>query len=187
MLNLSKEIVIFDTEYTSWEGANKRGWDGPNEYKEIVQIGAVILNTETFKEEDSLNVLVRPVKNPKLSEYFINLTGIEQKIVDQEGLSLQEAVEKFRKWSRGLKGYSFGSDWIVIKENCELIGIRFPFELEQFTNIIDVFENHGVSTKGYMSSTMPKAFGLEPPVGAHDALNDARSLAIALKALSERN
>ena len=31
-----KEIIVFDTEYTTWEGAMARQWTGPNEYRELV-------------------------------------------------------------------------------------------------------------------------------------------------------
>ena len=46
MLNLLKEIVIYDTEYTTWEGAQKRNWSGPGEYREVVNIGAIKIETE---------------------------------------------------------------------------------------------------------------------------------------------
>ena len=35
-------VLFFDTEYTSWEGSISRNWSEPNEFKEIVQIGAVV-------------------------------------------------------------------------------------------------------------------------------------------------
>ena len=75
MFGLPGKVVIFDTEYTTWEGAMERNWSGPGEYKEIVEIGAVLVETDNFSEVDTFSAYVKPVKNPKLSELFINLTG----------------------------------------------------------------------------------------------------------------
>src|SRR3989338_11023344 len=112
MFGLPPTIVVFDTEYTSWEGAQARKWSGPNEYREIVQIGAVRVDASTpdFKEVDSLLIYVKPVKNPTLSQYFIDLTGITQETVDTRGVTLAEAVQKFYTWSAGYTCYSWGLD-----------------------------------------------------------------------------
>ncbi|MBS28057.1 MAG: hypothetical protein CL566_03910 [Alphaproteobacteria bacterium] len=40
-LPASGAVVIVDFEYTSWDGARERGWPGPDEFKEVVPIGAV--------------------------------------------------------------------------------------------------------------------------------------------------
>ena len=40
-MKLPNEFIIFDTEYTSWEGSLKRNWSNKNEYKELVAIGAL--------------------------------------------------------------------------------------------------------------------------------------------------
>ena len=37
------EIVIFDLEYTAWEGSMQRDWGGEGEYRELVQTGGVKL------------------------------------------------------------------------------------------------------------------------------------------------
>ena len=44
------EVVVFDTEFTAWQGSMERGWSGPGEHKEIVQIGAVLLDARTLAE-----------------------------------------------------------------------------------------------------------------------------------------
>lgn len=40
--DVMKHFVIFDTEYTTWEGAADRDWTGPGEHREVVQIGASV-------------------------------------------------------------------------------------------------------------------------------------------------
>ena len=184
MLNLPEKIVIFDTEYTSWPGSNERDWDGPNEYREIVQIGAIIVDTKKFIELDSLNLLIKPVKNPVLSDYFINLTGIVQKDVEQKGMSYNEALLKFASWSRDYDIYSFGGDERVLKENCGFINMPFPFENSRFMDIRDVFRKSVPDINKYQSGFVMSAFGKKSATMAHNALNDVR---IILESLRELN
>jgi inhibitor of KinA sporulation pathway (predicted exonuclease) len=182
-LNLPNEFVSFDTEYTAWQGAQERRWSGPGEYREIVQIGAVLVRSSDLSEIGHFMCYVRPVKNPLLSEYFTLLTGITQKSVDTQGLAYDEALVRFLRWTRGLHLYCWGSDLEVMKENADLIGISFPFPMERQIDVRSVFQAHGIETKGYNSSSIPKAFGEVPPPNAHDALSDARSILQGLRAL----
>ncbi len=77
-------LVVFDSEWTSRPGFRESQWRQSGHYREIVQIGAVKLaTTNSLRETDSFQMLVLPRKNPQLSDYFINLTGINQKMVDE--------------------------------------------------------------------------------------------------------
>ncbi|MFB6100790.1 MAG: exonuclease domain-containing protein [Candidatus Nanohalobium sp.] len=68
-------IVLWDTEFTSWPGCNEHGWDNEKgEYMEIIQIGAVKVETESMEEIDRFNRFVKPQINPELSDYIKNLT-----------------------------------------------------------------------------------------------------------------
>lgn len=186
MFGLPEKIVIFDTEYTTWEGAMERKWSGPGEYKEIVEIGAVLVETENFSELDTFSTYVEPVKNPKLSELFIDLTGISQKIVDEGGIGFPEALKKFFAWSGVYDLYCYGHDGEVLEGNAELLAIPFPFESSRFRNIKELFKQYGVPADSYMSSTIVRAFGKEPLRRGHSALNDARTIVDGLKLLKEK-
>ena len=39
------KAMVFDLEFTSWPGSNERNWSLPNEDREIIQIGAVKIET----------------------------------------------------------------------------------------------------------------------------------------------
>lgn len=177
-----EEIVVFDTEYTAWEGAEARGWNHPGEHREIVQIGALILETGAFSVRDTFLLYVRPKVNPRLSDFFVQFSGITQEKIDAEGVPYPEVLARFFAWSRGLSLYSWGNDLGVMAENAALVGIPFPFSQED-SDVRPYFAAGGIMTAGYHSSTIPRAFGEEPPA-AHDALNDARSVAEALRALA---
>ena len=185
MLNLPPQFILFDTEFTAWEGSKERGWTGPNEYKEIVQIGAIKVETKTLAELDSFQILVKPKINPVLSDYFINLTGINQDEVDKEGVDFSTAVAGFKEWCQNLPLYCFGSDARILEENCKLLSISFPFLPTQFNNIKDFFKSYGVPADNYYSSTIVEFFNVAPSRQGHDSLNDVRTLLDALKELNK--
>ena len=76
------DFVVYDTEYTTWEGAMARKWLGENEYKEVIQIGALKVSFPDFEVKDSLKIYIKPQKNPVLSDYCKRLTGITQAEID---------------------------------------------------------------------------------------------------------
>lgn len=186
MLELAPEIIIFDTEYTTWEGTMEREWGGPNEYKELVQIGAVLVETENFVEVGSFNIFVRPRKNPQLSEYFTDLTGISQEQIEREGVGFSAALQKFFEWCDGHDIYSWGGDKAVLEDNCRLTGVEFPFAHERFFDVRTIFKAAGIDIEQYESGTIVRAFGLEPTRRQHDGLNDARTIVDGLKVLKKR-
>lgn len=188
MFGLPEEIVIYDCEYATWEGAMKRNWTGPGEYKETIQIAAILIETSDFSEIDEFQVFIKPVKNLILSDYFIELTHISQQEVDEKGIDFSEALQMFYKWSRSYFLYSFGADHLDLIRNCsfDFVDIEFPFDVSRFFNMRDIFEIFGVSTKGYTSGTIVKAFGEEIKQRPHNAFNDVKTIIEGLKFLKKQ-
>lgn len=192
MLDLPEEIVILDLECTTWEGAAARDWSGPGESREVIQLGAVLIETQSFTALGMVKALVRPLINPILSDYCINLTGITQDKLDKDGIDFASALRWFKSLCAKRQLYCFDSrvdgsrlfDRDVLIENCDLHGLAFPFEVERFHNINEIFYQHGYIVK--QSGAAPEAFGIKSPARPHDALNDVWGLIIGLKALRER-
>ncbi|MGO4756938.1 exonuclease domain-containing protein, partial [Streptomyces sp. 2MCAF27] len=109
-------FVVFDLEFTTWQGALEQDWGAPGQLREIVQIGALRLR-EDFSVVEEYEALVRPVVNPRLSSYFTELTGIGQETVDREGGSAAEALGDFLGFCRGQSVLSYGNDMVVLGEN----------------------------------------------------------------------
>ena len=192
MLGLLEKIVIFDLECTTWEGAAARDWSGPGEHREVVQVGMALVETKDFTELTNAKYLVKPKINPVLSQYFINLTNIKQAEVDENGVDFQTFLNEFSRFCADFELHCFDNrvdgsrlfDRDVLMENCELLGIEFPFKPERFHNVNEIFHKHGYTVK--QSGAAPEAFGLKIPARPHDALNDVRGLVVGLRELSRR-
>lgn len=185
MLNLPSKFIILDSEYTAWEGSEERGWSGKGEYREIVQLAAIKVGASRLQEIDSFNVYVKPAKNSKLSDYFINLTGITQAKVDVEGIGFEKAIEKFFAWRGNLAVYCFGDDDVILQNNYELIGIKSPFSRDSFVDIRKVFMANGIDARQYNSGAITKAFGVKPRHRGHNALADVRTILDGLRLLKK--
>ena len=181
------KAVVFDLEFTSWPGSNERNWSLPNEDREIIQIGAVkIETTGDMREVDSFTILVRPLKNPILSDYIVNLTEITQEKVEKEGILFPLALSRFINFigEHPIDILSNGGDEEVIEENCQIHNIPFLSIFKKSTDLKIYFsEVLGISRKNCTSGMLPELFGLNNYEKQHDALGDARSISQALRYL----
>jgi len=182
-------IVVFDSEWTSWEGANERGWSRDGEHREIVQIGAVKIDVrQNFKKIADFEVLVRPVVNPILSGYFSRLTGIDQSSIDASGVPLSDGLRAFADFIDDNVDavYSNGADQIVFLENCQLIGVEYPFDEVDFRDAHSVIQSIVSGGNRVSSSDLPAALGFETPGPKHHALSDAIAVARAMQIAFEK-
>lgn len=190
---LPETFIIFDTEFTSWEGSQERNWKGENEYRELIQISALKIKKKenTIYISKKLNIYVLPRINKKLSNYFIKLTGITQNTIDKQGIPFKKAIDMFYKFCKGKKEekyklFSMGNDYTVIKENLKLNSInkrsRFYKWKKQFHDIKPLFSEL-VDINNYTSGTLYKAFEIKPHNKAlvHNASWDCLSLFLSLK------
>lgn len=181
-----REAVIFDTEYTAWEGSQRRNWTAPGEFREIVQIGAIQVDIETFDETAAFTVLVKPTLNPVLSAYISELTGITQNEIDTQGVSLNCAVERFLSFCGGRSIYCYGSDGLIIAKNLALAGLRGAWPGLRSHNIGVWMAQQGLDVLRLNSGRLAEAAGATFEGREHDALGDCRSILAAVKALTAR-
>lgn len=183
-------IVVFDIEWTTWDGAAARGWSGPGEHREIVQIGAVKLDPDRgLRQTAGFETLVRPVINPELSDYFVDLTNITQARVDAEGIDFPAALAAFAGFvgDDAAAVVSFGNDAEVLEANCRLNAIAFPFATDLFRDVRPAIRKAlGMEGRHVISSNLPRLLGFPAPGTAHQAIDDARCVAEALRLLVDR-
>ena len=182
--------IVFDLEFTSWEGSMQRNWSGENEYKEIVQIAAI--KVTDGKISDKLNILVKPNINPNLSDYFQKLTGIKNKHIKKSGIDIHIALEMFYNFSKNYTLYSYGNDYHIIHENLILNNVPrkskfFSYVWQQkFKDFKDLLIDYDIDPSKYTSGTIYKAFNLKiKNHNVHNALDDAYSLYVTSKYILE--
>lgn len=111
------QMTIFDLEYTAWECSMARSWLTPGEFREVVQIGAMKLDADSFAVQAEFEVLVRPRFNPVLSTYFEKLTGISSVQVAAQGVDFGTAYDRFLAFAGEGPVAAFGRDEKVLEEN----------------------------------------------------------------------
>lgn len=176
-------LVIYDTEYTAWEGSIARNWKGPGEHREIVEIGAIRLARSNLAEEASFSVLVKPEKNPLLSDYFVRLTGITNAMIAAEGLPFAEALARFDGFAGPAALYAYGRDDKVMGETAALQGRAFDGPRWSTHDLRDWFQKSGLDVTRLHSSDLAPAAGAPRADHPHRALDDARAIAAAIRAL----
>ena len=178
--------VVFDLEYTAWEGSLARSWSGDSEDPEIIQIGAIelLLENSSLCFGQEFNRLVRPTLRPQLSGYITELTKITQEMVDQKGLPFDEALQEFFGFvPKNASICSNGDDWSFLSENCRINNLENPFTKSKFVNLRPVFAKHrGLSEDSemlhsYRLSASPQAIAQTHTNLSHDALADAKEIA----------
>jgi inhibitor of KinA sporulation pathway (predicted exonuclease) len=183
---MSKEVVVFDTEFTAWRGSMERGWQGPGEFREIVQIGAVRVDATTLAETASFSVLMRPILNPVLSDYFVALTRITNERMAGEGVDFAVGTSAFASFVGSRRMFCYGRDDRIIAANAERLRKPELWTNTAAVNLRQWLVEVGITLAGVSSGALAKHVGSVSQGIAHDALVDARSLAEAVRYLVKR-
>ena len=176
--------VVFDLEFTAWEGSMATRWLRPGEYTEIVQIGAAKVDA-AFAVIDSFEILVRPRLNPHLSSYFEKLTGITNGDVAARGVDFEQAYRAFLAFGGGLPIIAFGRDDLIFDDNLRLYGMKEAPPPPYF-NAVPWFAQQGIDLKGLHACDTGPAAGVPFEGHTHNALHDALSVAAGFRALIAR-
>jgi inhibitor of KinA sporulation pathway (predicted exonuclease) len=180
---VSGQVVILDLEYTSWKGSMERNWSVDWEFREIVQIGAVRVKVEsdTFINEETFERLVKPVRNPRLSDHFSTLTGITDALVSEKGRCFTDALGDFIEFVQSSQIWSMGFDGEVLRENTTLNRFPYPFHRNQVLNIRPAFSKIlNLPEADIMSCKLPEILGLKKSENNHTALDDSLTIFRAL-------
>lgn len=164
--------VIVDLEATCWEGV--RG----SPKMEIIEIGAVRLASSGGPVDDEFSGFVRPVVEPKLSEFCTRLTSIRQADVDGAGY-FWEVFPRFVEWI-GDEPFVLcswgGYDLNQFRQDCQRHRLPLPPAFERHLNLKKEFARlRDVKVCG-----MAKALEIAdiPLEGTHHrAADDARNIA----------
>ncbi len=148
---------------------------------------------------EKLNLYVKPRFAPKLTDYFINLTGITDELLAQEGLLFPAAYARFKQFAGGLPCYSHAwqpdndgiADGKVIGYNLDMFGIKDDSPLN-YRNIAGWFKQayrkNGIFVEKQSSGQIAKLLGLEDEIRTlgldeHNAFYDVHSILAGLRHL----
>ena len=179
-------VIVFDLEFTAWQGSMEHRWLRPGEFREVVQIGAVKLDAATFAETAAIDILIKPRLNPVLSPYFEELTGVTNERLAQEGVDFAEGYRSFVRFADGAPLAAFGRDDRVLIDNLTLYGLTDEPRLPPYINIAPWLARAGVDVRGLHACDIAEAAGAIFEGRRHDALDDARSIAAGIATLVAR-
>jgi inhibitor of KinA sporulation pathway (predicted exonuclease) len=181
-----KFVTVFDLEFTAWERSMREHWNAPGQFREVVQIGAVKIDARTFMPLGELETLVKPTFNPVMSSYLTELTGVTNEAVAARGIDFAEAYERFVTFAEGGTICAFGRDDLVLEENLRLYGIRDATPLPHHFDAAQWLRDNGIATKGFHACDIARLCGAQFEGREHDALEDARSVALGIQTLVGR-
>ena len=116
-------INVVDLEATCWNKAGKQG------LSEIIEIGISEFEISTGNILSTESIYVRP-EHSKVSEFCYNLTGIDQRTLDDSGIEYWRALLKLegRYQSRSRIWASYGEyDVRMVDKQCQREYLKYPF------------------------------------------------------------
>lgn len=176
-------ILVVDLEATCCDRQSIR-----RQEMEIIEIGAVMVDSQSLEPVDEFQTFVRPVRNPRLTPFCTQLTSITQTMVDTAP-GLPEALSAFKNWLSGYPGYLFTSwgdyDKNQFTQDCRYHQQPWPFAgphlniKVQFSKAQNLRKRHG------MAGALRIA-GLDLSGTHHRGIDDARNMVRLLPYITGR-
>lgn len=175
--------LVVDLEATCCDRGNLR-----KQEMEIIEIGAVMLESKTLTIVDEFQSFVKPIRHPMLTEFCKSLTSISQAQVN-EAPTYPEAIALMKNWLSGYSNAVFGSwgdyDRKQFQQDSNFHKVPFPIAYPH-VNLKKLFsEAQGLQKRLGMVKALEMA-GL--PLGGthHRGIDDARNIAKLLPYILER-
>ena len=175
------DYIVLDMEWNQpWPGSPSARKVLPVQIRgEIIQIGAVRV-TEDQQVADEFQVMVKPKFYRRLNRRVSKLTGIKESQLREEGVSMEEAMERFRSWcGEDVIFLTWGFDDItILRENLQLYELSQDW-VDRWYNAQMIFnaQTDGSSAQKSLKTAM-EMFEIEASRPAHDALGDAYHTAL---------
>lgn len=165
--------------------------------QEIIEFPSIIYNASTYEIEDQIQLYIKPIFNPKLTEFCIDLTGIQQEWVDGAE-TFENAYNNYITWLKSHKFLNFSQpnftfvtcgDWdlkTMFPKQMRLSKLGDPPAFfNTFVNIKVAFANRtGARQKGMMG--MLKSLNLVHEGRHHSGIDDCKNIGNILIELLKR-
>ncbi|KAK3909008.1 ERI1 exoribonuclease 3 [Frankliniella fusca] len=164
---------------------------------EIIEFPCLKIDSSTFETLDTFHAYIRPVRNPILTPFCVNLTGICQEMVDGQ-LPFPEVLQMFLRWVKNsdivLQGPHVNSalvtcgDWDLSKmlpDQCALVGIATPSEMKSWINIKKSFL-HSTGLFPHGIKDMLSQLNLQHEGRLHSGIDDCKNIVKIMRSIAER-
>lgn len=143
--------------------------DGLNEYENsIIEIGAIKVENSNIYEFNHL------IKIPKtLSKNIINLTGITQELINNEGKSMDIVLNEFLKFIGNLDIVGYNVDFDIRFINSELKKLGIEKLKNNVYDLMKYVKNEKLFLDNYKLQTVLQVYGIDEKI-PHRALLDSK-------------
>ena len=170
-------VACFDAEYTARSETDKG-------IQEMIQCALIVCEIDAnghWRKIDEYVKFVKPMYVPKLSEFIVQFTNIQQEEVDNAPLFTVVAEEIYQiiKKHKIETIYVWGPDKPVLKYNMELTSFPIWKSRQILRRICDVSNmvSTGLGVDYIMSQTHAcEELDIQPQGPQHNAYNDAQNL-----------
>lgn len=174
-MNIEEEhYLIIDFEATC---CNDNSF--PREEMEIIEIGAVLMDSQTFAIISQFQSFIRPARHPQLTAFCKELTTIRQSDVDPAP-PFPDVIQTLRDWLKSTPSYRFcswgGYDKNQLIQDCTYHGTAYPFS-DAHTNLKKAFAKARHLRKPVGIGGALKHLGLTFEGTAHRGIDDAKNIA----------
>jgi inhibitor of KinA sporulation pathway (predicted exonuclease) len=151
----------------------------PREQTEIIEIGAVMVETQRLQVVSEFQSFVRPVRHPRLTAFCTQLTSITQQQVDAAP-AFQDAMAAFEQWL-----YSFGRcvfcswgeyDRNQLQQDCTFHQVPYPIDAPHLNLKRQMTQRQQLTKKLGLEGAVRLA-GLKFSGTHHRGIDDARNVA----------
>jgi 3'-5' exoribonuclease 1 len=172
-MGLKRDYLVIDLEATCDNAGAV-----PKREMEIIEIGAVLVDCETFEPLAEFQTFVRPIRHPILTSFCRELTSITQAEVDAAP-RFPEAIAALREFMRGEQPLfcSWGAyDRGQFKLDAGLHDIKLPFGPDHL-NLKEAFSEALGTRKRFGMAGALRRLGLSLAGTHHRGIDDARNIA----------
>ncbi|PPR09563.1 MAG: hypothetical protein CFH44_00337 [Proteobacteria bacterium] len=195
---MTKEFIIYDTEYWTDEGVMKRNWMGLKDHPPVlIQIGGYKVRADQeLSIVDEFICYCKPVDENgnqlPITQYFTDLTNITAETVENEGLPAQEVLNKFKEFAGESNIYSYGrDDYVSLLMSSYVNDFKMPISIKQFSDIRRLLSKAGLEEDvifSHTSGSLHKYFNANiDGMHVHDARDDALSILVSLREMLKDN
>ena len=171
--------LIIDFEATCADDGSIR-----QEEMEIIEIGAVLQNSDTLEIESEFQTFVRPQRHPVLTPFCTKLTSIQQQDLE-DAPEFPDALDQMKQWLEPYDDYLFCSwgsfDRNQLKLDCAYHQCE-PFLALDHMNLKVAFSRVLSTRRRFGLSNAVTRMGLEFEGDHHRGIDDARNIARVVRA-----